>query len=147
MEINGENLKEYLKAGGRIAKDTTLEICGELFSQERAKGFSEAYEIGIENAIMALYDANVNDKEIIRVVSEYWGIDNKEAEDRLIWEKSQIAIRELRKYLKLQGNSKEEIGRFMYDINAIPIIRYNKELWKLWKTPEKLIAAIQEIRQ
>lgn len=49
--------------------------------------FSDAIEIGIKNTITSLYEANVDDMEILRIVSEQWEIRMEDVEDRLVWEK------------------------------------------------------------
>jgi len=134
---------DFLKEGGKLLGNLALSFYGETLNQAGEKAFSEAIEIGIENTIAALYDANVDDKEILRVVSEHWGIVLNEVEDRLIGEKQQATIRSLKQYLRLQGYSAREIESFMRDNMATTQIRHNKDLWKLKNTPAKLIKAIQ----
>lgn len=91
----------------------------------------------------ALYDADVDDDEIIRVLNKYWGINRDEAENRLVYEKCQAAIRELERYLKMQGFSAIEINQFMKSNNASIKIRHSNELWKLRRKPEKLMKEVQ----
>lgn len=134
---------DFLKEGGKLLGALALNFYGETLNQAGEKAFSEALEIGIENTIAALYDAKVDDKEILRVVSEHWGLTLNDAEDRLIWEKQQATIRSLKQHLRLQGYSAGEIETFMRDNMATTQIRHNKDLWKLKNTPEKLVKAIQ----
>lgn len=133
----------FLKEGGKSLSNLALSIYGESINQAGEKAFSEAIEIGIENTIATLYDAKVSDKEILRVVSEHWGIASKEVEDRLIWEKQQTTIRSLKQYLRLQGYSASDIEHFMQENEVAIHIRNNHNLWKMSDTPEKLIIAIQ----
>ena len=67
-----------------------------------------------------------------------------EAEERLLYEKSQAAIRSLCHYLKMQGFSKAEVQQFMFSNNACIKIRRNKEFWKLKKDPKKLMKLVVE---
>ena len=140
FKITKEEVVELLKAGGRFVMDGF----GDSLDQVGREAFSQAIEIGIENTIAALYDANVDDKEILRVVSEQWGLPIEEIEDRLIWEKHEVAIRALRQYLKLQGYSPSEIRQFMQSNSALTKIRENRELWKLRNNPQKLMKVVQE---
>lgn len=87
---------DFLKEGGKLVGNLALKFYGETLNQAGEQAFSEAIEIGIENTIAALYDAKVDDKEILRVVGEHWGIGLQEAEERLIFEKQQAAIRSLK---------------------------------------------------
>ena len=134
---------DFLKDGGKLLGNLALSFYGETLNQVGEKAFSEAIEIGIENTVAALYEAKVGDKEILRIVSEHWGLTFEEAEGRLIWEKQQATIQSLQQYLRLQGYSAREINTFMRDNTATTKIRHNKDLWKLKNTPEKLIKALQ----
>lgn len=142
--IKKDDVLEFLKSGGRVLSTLALEVYGESLNQVGEIAFSEAIEIGIENTISSLYEANVDDREILRIVSEQWGIRIEEVEDRLVWEKSQSAVRYLKQYLKLQGFTKSEIVQFMKTNRAIFKIGHNKELWGLRRTPQKLMKAVQE---
>lgn len=139
FKVTKEEVVELLKAGGRFVMDGF----GDSLDQVGREAFSQAISIGIENTIAALYDANVEDKEILRVVSEHWGLCTEEVEDRLILEKSQATIRSLKQYLRLQGFTANEINRFMNANHAATKIRHDKDLWKLRNAPQKLMKAIQ----
>lgn len=142
-KLTKTDVVNYLKKGIKSTGALALNIYGESLNHAGEQAFSEAIEFGIENTISALYDAKVNDKEICRVVSEHWGISYQEAEDRLVWEKQQAAIRSLKQYLKLQGYSTIDINNYIRNNNALIKIRHDKDLWKLKDNPEKLIKAIE----
>lgn len=142
MKITKTDVIETLKDGGKLIGALALRIYGESLDQVGEQAFSEAIELGIENTIASLYDAKVSDKEIIRVVCEHWGISHHDAEDRLLWEKQQAAIRSLRQYLKLQGYSSLDIKDFMSESKASLRIRHEKDLWKLKDAPEKLFKTL-----
>ncbi|MBD5146278.1 MAG: hypothetical protein HDT21_10300 [Ruminococcus sp.] len=116
---------------------------GESINRVREEAFCEAIEIGIEKTFSALYDANVNDEEIINVVCKYWEISRQEAEDRLIDEKQQAAVRNLKQYMKRQNYREHEIDEFFQVHKVLIKIRRNKELWKLKNNPDKLFKDIQ----
>lgn len=143
-KISGDDVKDYLATGGKIVTSLALKLYGDSINQAGEAAFSDAIEIGITNTMAALYDADVDDSEIIRVLNKYWGIDRDEAEERLVFEKSQAAIRELKWFLKVQGFSVIEIDQFMRSNNASIKIRHNNELWKLRRKPEKLMKAVQD---
>jgi hypothetical protein len=143
-KISGDDVKEYLATGGKIVTGLALKLYGDSINQAGEAAFSDAIEIGITNTMAALYDADVDDNEIIRVLNKYWGINRDEAEERLVFEKSQAAIRELKWFLKVQGYSVIEIDQFMRSNNASIKIRHNNELWKLRRKPEKLMKAVQD---
>lgn len=142
--IKKDDVLEFLKSGGGVLSTLALEIYGESLNQVGEIAFSEAIGIGIENTIASLYEADVDDREILRIVSEQWGIRIEEVEDRLVWEKRQSAIRSLKQYLKLQGFTKGEIEQFIKTNRVLFKIGHNKELWKLRRTPQKLMKAVQE---
>ena len=144
LKISSEDVKEYLAAGGKYVADLALKTYGDSINQAGEAAFSNAIEIGITNTITALYDADVDDDEIIRVLNKYWGIIQDEAEKRLVFEKGQAAISELERYLKMQGYTAIKINQFMKSNNAHVKIRRSNELWKLRRKPEKLMKEVQE---
>lgn len=143
-KLKNEDIKEYLKEGKEILGNLFINIYGESLNRVSEDAFSEAIEKGIENTIASLYDADVSDDEIIRVLNKFWGINKSEAESRIIYEKSQATIREVKHCLKMQGWSDIRIKDFM-KLNRVSIkIRHNNELWKLRRRPEKLIQEVQK---
>ena len=144
FKITKEDVCDFLKESRKHIGNLALKIYGNSLNQEGERAFSEAIEIGIENTIASLYDANVQDEEIIRVVCEHWGMQKSETEERLLYEKSQAAIRSLKYYLKMQGFSKAEVQQFMFSNNACIKIRRSKELWKLKNDPKKLMKVVVE---
>ena len=144
VKLKSEDIKEYLKNGKNTIENLAIKIFGESLNKVGEEAFSEAIEIGIENTISSLYDANVSDDEIIRVLNKFWGINKNEAKNRIIYEKSQTAIRELEHYLRMQGWCVMKIKEFMKS-NMVGIkIRHNNELWKLRYEPEKLMQEVQK---
>lgn len=143
-KIAVDDVKNYLASGGKFIAQLALDVYGESINRVGETAFSDAIEIGIENTILALIDANVVDDEIIRVINKYWGINQDEAEKRIVFEKGKLTTNELKRYLRMQGCSDNEIHQFMITNSAASKIRHNPNLWKLRYTPNKLAEAIQE---
>ena len=112
-KIKMDDVKEYLATGGNAIANLALKVYGDSINQAGEEAFADAIERGIENTVVSLYDADDNDDEIIRVLNKYWGINKDEAEERLLYEKCQATIRELKRYLKMQGLSVPEVIQFM----------------------------------
>lgn len=136
--VTKEKIRELVIKGGKAIGDFAIDFYGEELNRAGDEAFNQAIEIGVENTIAALYDAKVGDREIIRVVKEYWDIDTEEAEDRLVWEKQQATIHSLLQYLKLEGYPKKYIDTFMSIGGGYFNIRHDKDLWRLKDNPEKL---------
>ena len=147
FKITKEGVFDSLKNSGKYIGSLALEIYVNSLNQEGERAFFEAIEIGIENTIASLYDASVHDDEIIRVVSEHWGLQKPEVEQRLLYEKSKAPVRALEHYLKMQGFSKGDIEKFMKQNKVHIKIKHNKDLWKLKSQPKKLIDAIKETEE
>ena len=141
-----DNVKEYLRKGGKLIGDIILEVYGESINQASEVAFYDAVEIGIENTVAALYDTDVDDNQIIRVLNKYWGISKDEAESRLLYEKQEAVSRELEWYLKMQGLSSADIKKFMKSNKVKTKISHNNELLKLRRNPEKLIKNVKEFK-
>ncbi|WLR60175.1 hypothetical protein [Guptibacillus hwajinpoensis] len=146
VAINSDDVKEYIAAGTKLVADLAFKAYGDNISQVGETAFLDAIEIGITNTIAALYDADVGDNEIISILNKHWGINRDEAEKRLIYEKSQATIRELKRHLKMQGLTTTEIDQFMISNKASIKIKRNNELWKLRRKPEKLMKEVQELK-
>ena len=143
-KVSSEDIKDFFVEGGKLVAGVALNFYGESLNQAGDEAFSDAIEVGIGNTVAALYDADVGDDVIIRLLNKYWGIGNDEAEERLIFEKSQAAVRELKRYLKLQGYSTAEVTQFMRTSKASIKIKHGAELRKLRRNLEKLMKAVQE---
>ena len=143
-KIQIDKIKEYLSAGEKIIENIGLYLYGESLNQAGEKAFEEAIELGITNTISALYEAKVQDDEIIRVVNEYWGIDKGECLDRLLWEKKEACVRAIKHQLQLQGLSSQEISNFMLENKVRIKLRHDNTLWLLKNSPLKLIDLVSE---
>lgn len=143
---NIDKIKEYFWTGGKIVSGLALKIYGNSIESVTENAFLDAIEIGIENTIAALYDANNSDDEIVRALVKYWGISKEEAEKRLIHEKMQSPIRELIHYMKMQGFSSVEIDQFIKTNKVSIKIRHQNDIRDLRHKPEKLMKVVQEMK-
>ena len=140
--ISKASLIQFFQKGGKLLGEAARDAYGEHLNQVGKQAFEDAIEIGISNTIAALCDARVSDKETLRVVCLHWGISVEDAEDRLVFEKKESAIRSLKQYLKLNGWSPKQIDDFFHNSLAAIHIRHSNELWKLKDNPEKLFKEI-----
>lgn len=144
-QIDSEVLKEYISKGGKAILNIARDIYGVSINEEGNRAFAEAIEIGIENTVAALYESKVEDEEIYNRLNQYWGICRDEAIDRLIFEKIQAPIRELKSFLKVQGLSSKEIQHFMIVNEVSKKLKKNPELRELRHKPDKLMKAVKEV--
>ena len=143
-KVSKDDIICTLKDGVHLLGVLAMRLYGESLNQVGEEAFSDAIQQGIENTIACLYAANVDDKTIIHVVSEQWGLKISEIEDRIVWEKEKATLQALKQYLRLQGYSDLEIEQFMKASNAGIKIRHEHELLRLKEAPQKLMEAIQK---
>ncbi|MCD7807979.1 MAG: hypothetical protein LUH02_01445 [Erysipelotrichaceae bacterium] len=139
-----QTLGDHLVNGIAYVKDVIQQTYDERLDFEAQKAYDAAIEKGIYNTIAALYEANVSDAEIIRVVCKFWNMSNNEALDRLIHEKRQAIYRSLDDYMLLQGYSKDYIRQFNIRNQTMLKLRKNPELLKLKNNPKKLMSLLQD---
>lgn len=140
-KINSNDVKDYFLTGGDYVIDLVRKSHGEIIDQVGEEVFLNTIEVGITNTIASLYDANIEDDEIIRVLNKFWGINKYEAEDRILFEKKEATKRELRYYLKMQGYTLGQINRIMKEASLE--INHNNELWELKDRPEVLMEKLK----
>ena len=138
-KITRDIVVDYIKQGG----NELLNMVRDAYANEANRAFYDAIEIGIENTVSVLYEANLTDDQIINLLVKHWGITMEDAENKLILEKSQSVIRNLKHFLKMQGYTEREIQDFMIRTAASCKIRHEKELWKMKNNPEELFKVVQ----
>lgn len=106
--------------------------------------FDEVVDIGIRKTIYALLDADVTDPVIQRVVISNWDISQEEFDNYLICAKKEIALYLLRQHLSFQGYTPDEADHYISSHMIIIHLSHNHELLRLWKSPEKILKAIQQ---
>jgi len=75
----------------------------------------------------------------------FLSIEKNEAIDRLVFEKKQAPLREVREYLQMQGLSSQEIHHFMFSKKIAQRLMENPELRELRRTPGELIKTIEKL--
>lgn len=139
-KLTGEVVAYYIKQGGTAL----LDVARDVYADGANRVFGDAINIGIRNTVSALYEANVSEDKITHLLNKYWGIPMNEAEDRLLFEKSESVIRALRHYLKMQGYSQSDIKHFMFTNRESIKIKHDRELCKMKDNPEKLFKIVQK---
>ena len=106
--------------------------------------FDEFVDIGIKKTIFSLLDADVVDTVIQRVVVNNWDISQEEFSNYLINAKKEIALYLIQQHLSFQGYTPDEVDTYV-SAHMISIhLSHNHELLKLWKSPEKILKAVQQ---
>lgn len=134
---------DFLKKGGVTFCSLVRDYYEDKLNEVGEQAFSDAINVGITNTILCLYEAKVNDKEILRVVNENWGLNVQDIEERIVCVKHSAAINSVRQYLKLQCFSEDEINSYMRKNKISAVINRDKELWKLKDNPAKLLKEIE----
>lgn len=130
---------QSLKDLGFTLAETPKEVLAKIIEEECTNAYSVGYETGIGNAVSALYEAKVNDDEIINLLQKYWKLTRNEATKRLLSEKRFAPSRSLRRYLELQGLSDLDIRSFFIKNKVAKKLRENPEFLKLYDNPEKIM--------
>ena len=144
-KINANSLTKFLGAGIAEIGNLSLEALACFINDVEEKAYADATETGISHTISALYEADVEDAEIIGLLNKYWEIPQTEAEKRLCFEKSSAAQRAVEHFLKMEGKTKQEIRSFCQKVDIRKKLRENPELRTLRKTPEILIERLQDL--
>ena len=106
--------------------------------------FDELVTMGIKKTIYALLDADVDDPVVQRVVIDNWEISQEVFTDFLIDAKKEMALYFIRQHLTFQGYTVEQADKFISS-NMIKIhLSHNHDLLKQWKSPEKILKAVQQ---
>ncbi|SDB06793.1 hypothetical protein SAMN02910298_00201 [Pseudobutyrivibrio sp. YE44] len=114
------------------------------YDADMEDAYYEGLEEGISKTLSALYEADVKDDEIIRVMNKIWAIPEQDVEKMLLKEKIHATTSALRRYLRRNGKTEEDIRSFMSEYSVMNKIRTDSNLWKLRKQPEKLIKALKD---
>lgn len=106
--------------------------------------FDDVVKIGIRKTIYALLDADVDDLVIQRVVIDHWNIPPEEVCYYLVDAKKEVALFLIRQQLIFQGYTSDETESFISSHMIKMHLSHNHELLKQWKSPEKILKAVQQ---
>ncbi|OFK61211.1 hypothetical protein HMPREF2811_03200 [Globicatella sp. HMSC072A10] len=135
----GKKLSNYLFSTGSFLIDATREAVlkheDDAVQQERYNGAKILTE--------ALFEAKINDDEIIRLLQKYYFLSEEECEKLMISERTvNLPCKELETYLvRSEGYTRDEAVNFIHEKGIPDFLRENKGAWKL--SPGQLFSKIQ----
>ena len=138
MEINSANFKEMASRCGEELLETFRGAFDGLVSRECEDVFLRTVELGIENTMRALIEADVEDGSMVSVLCEVWGLSRKEAAARVVWLKREVAIERLKEFLILKGKRSEVVDRFCREYAVQKRLHNDDSLFEFWDKPEQL---------
>ena len=130
---------DYLYGAGSWVLGATREV----ISQHEAESIQAERESGIATTIAILYEANIKDCEIVRLIQKYYGINEHEVRGLIHIEKTiQHPCRELHIYLmEEEGFSYEEAFQYIIGHHVDEILQRERESWKL--SPKELLEMVE----
>ena len=135
----GRNFTDFLAGAGYFLLDTTREAVlrhdDETAQQER--------EAGISILTAALYESKTQDAEIVRLLQQYYGLRENEAQEQIRIERTiNYPCRELESYLmSTEGLSQQEAQDYIINHGTVDLLRQERGLWKL--SPKELLKRIE----
>lgn len=145
MEINSANFKELASRFGPELLGAFRDAFDGLVSQECENVFWQTVELGIENTMRALVEANVEDSAMVSALCEVWGLSRKEAAERVAWLKRRIAVERLKEFLLLKGKRSEAVDKFCREYAVLKRLSDDDSLLELWDKPEQLYAELSHM--
>jgi len=124
VDMMAKSFKDYLAGAGYFLLDTTREAVlrheDETVQQER--------EAGISILTAALYEAKIKDPEIIRLLQNYYGLRENEAQEQLRIEKTiNHPCRELESYLMSEeAFSQQDAQDYIIDHGTVDLLRQER---------------------
>lgn len=145
MEINSANFKEMASRCGEEFLETVRGAFDGLVSQECEDIFLRTVELGIENTIRALIEADVEDGSMVAALCEVWRLPRKEAAERVVWLKRKVAIERLEEFLLLKGKRSEMVDKFCREYAVQKRLRNDDGLLEFWDKPEQLFIELSHM--
>lgn len=147
-----EKGSDLASKGGQFVKDSIDSGKEELHHRFNDEGYQQGLEEGRENGlkeglsktIQCLLEVNADDADMIRVLGQFWDLNDADAKGYLAQEKSNAAIRALSHYLKAEmAWPNAEIEDFLAAHHVRDQLEDNPKLWKYEKNPAKLYKMLQ----
>lgn len=145
MEINSANFKELASRFGMKMLGAFRDAFDGLVSQECENVFWRTVELGIENTMRALVEADVEDSAMVSALCEVWGLSRKEAAERVAWLKRRIAAERLKEFLLLKGKRSEAVDKFCREYAVLKRLSDDDSLLELWDKPEQLYVELSHM--
>ena len=147
-----EKGSDLASKGGQFVKDGIDSGKEELHHRFNDEGYQQGLEEGRENGlkeglsktIQCLLEVNADDADMIRVLGQFWDLNDADAKGYLAQEKSNAAIRALSHYLKAEmAWPNAEIEDFLAAHHVRDQLEDNPKLWKYEKNPAKHYKMLQ----
>ena len=147
-----EKGSDLASKGGQFVKDGIDSGKEELHHRFNDEGYQQGLEEGRDNGlkeglsktIQCLLEVNADDADMIRVLGQFWDLNDADAKGYLAQEKSNAAIRALSHYLKAEmAWPNAEIEDFLAAHHVRDQLEDNPKLWKYEKNPAKLYKMLQ----
>lgn len=145
MEINSANFKETASRCGTKLLAVFRDAFDGLVSQECEDVFWRTVELGIENTMRALVEADVEDGAMVSALCEIWGLPRKEAAEMVARLKQKIAVERLEEFLLLKGKRSEAVDKFCREYAVRKRLGSDDGLLKLWDKPKRLYAELSHM--
>lgn len=145
MEINSANFKEVASRFGMKMLGAFRDAFDGLVSQECENVFWRTVELGIENTMRTLVEADAKDSAMVSALCEVWGLSRKEAAERVAWLKRKIAVERLKEFLLLKGKRSEAVDKFCREYAVQKRLSNDDSLLELWDKPEHLHAELSRM--
>ena len=145
MEINSANFKEMASRFGMKMLEAFRDALDGLVSQECEDVFWRTVELGIENTMRTLVEADAKDSAMVSALCEVWGLSRKEAAERVAWLKRRIAVERLKEFLLLKGKRSEAVEKFCREYAVQKRLSNDDSLLELWDKPEQLYAELSHM--
>lgn len=145
MENNSANFKEMASRCGEELLETFRGAFDGLVSRECEDVFLRTVELGIENTMRALIEADVEDGSMVSVLCEVWGLSRKEAAERVVRLKREVAIERLKEYFLLKGKPREVVDKFFMEYAVQKRLSNDDSLFEFWDKPEQLYMGLSQM--
>jgi hypothetical protein len=132
-------ISDYISGASRFVADVTRDAV----HRREDLAAQEERDSGLQILVAALLEAKVKDELVISLIQKYYGLNEIEAEERLIAEKTiNSPCKYLETYLvRSEGYTRNEAYDFILDHNVPDLLRNNKGLWKL--PPKELLSKVK----
>lgn len=138
------SMEEIYKKSCEYFGDTARDVINLRIEEEVNMVLSVERKKEVSRATSALYSVKLSDEIIVRLLKDYWKINKVEAIEALRVEKTiKNPMRVIRTYMQQQGYTNVEIRSFLFENDVKAKLEAKSTLWKLSKSPAKLIKALK----
>lgn len=140
-----QKTKDFIKDFRAVLGDAGIEAFNSVINNEVAEALAFERKRQNKRIVKTLYEAKVDEKEIIKLLHEYWELEEHEANELLrIVKTVDTPLKLLRAYLQQEGYKPLEIREYIEKNNIKNKLESNSTLWKLSTSPEKLMKEVEK---